>query len=315
MPSKFDYESLTYAYRESVHNELADTTLKHIDNSGGLFSRLDFEPTANPSQILETVHLASTPSTPDEIDMLANIAGPTLYPEVRAQLARRQSLLRALRQQMNDHVSIFPVSNHGKMIDIAVWSAGLVQELGLDNWRSRNALVISRGVTTIKAFGTIAASEVVQKIGHVFLSFPRTDTIENTTIDEELIDDNNARMRDAVDDWLGRHLIQKIGRHSSGHALNIAISGKTDKVTYGDDHRIDSMTLGKVSHGTVKMLRGGLVLPLTLWDDAADPIVEVGELRPVKSQDDILDIQGWQADTLASRLGVDRDSIEIERAA
>ena len=54
----FDYESLNYQDRKDIHDALAETTLKHISSSDGLFTAVPFDVAANPSQRIEYTHLS-----------------------------------------------------------------------------------------------------------------------------------------------------------------------------------------------------------------------------------------------------------------
>ncbi len=307
----FDYEKLSYEDRRSIHDALAETTLKHISASDGLFSSLDFDPAAHPSQILETTHLAPVPVAEGEPASLAATARHDLFHHTRDVLARQAGFTSAARVLLDHHgVNIFPVTNHGTIEDIAIWSAAWLEHLDQDTWQDQNGLVISRGVTTIGAFG-MAASEVVEKGGHVFMSFPRTETIERLGFDASLIDTNNRTMRREVHAWLGEDLLHKVLRHKLGKTLNIAWSGKTDAVQYGDDHKPDRVSMGKVGNGTLDIVKRGLVLPIVMWD-GGEPFVEIGELTKVETAKDARKVQEWQRGTLAKALGLSIDAVEVE---
>jgi hypothetical protein len=316
MPREFDYDSLTYTNRLDIHNALAETTLKHIVRSNGLFESMNFDPAASPSQMLETVHLGPVPATFEDqegsfgIRTLATVAGPNLYPLVRETLERQRAFTSAARLLLDQHTHIFPVTNHGNIADVAIWSAGWAEALESDHWQEQNGLIISRGVTTIKAF-EMAASEVVQKIGHAFMSFPRTRTIDELGFDRSLVDTNNRNMRSHVNRWLGEDLIHKFRKNVLGKSLHIAWSGKTDEITYGDDHRPESIRMGKIGKGTLDIVRRGLVLPVTIWD-GDDPILELGELTRVDNEADARRVQAWQGRTLAAALGLKTEAVTIE---
>lgn len=310
----FDYEKLSYEARKGIHDALAETTLKHIDASGGLFSPLEFDPAAHPSQMLEATHLEPAPVAEGEVASLASTARRDLFLRTREELARQSALTKTARFLLDSKgVNIFPVSNHGTIEDIAIWTAAWSEHLDEDTWQQQNGLVISRGVTTIGAFG-MAASEVVEKGGHVFLSFPRTQTIDGLDIDKQLIDTNNRNMRREVHAWLGEDLLHRVLRHKLGKSLNIAWSGKTDKVEYGDDRQPARITMGKVGKGTIDIVKRGLVLPIVMWDgkDGREPFVEIGGLTEVENLDDARRVQHWQSKTLAKALGISAEDVQVE---
>lgn len=309
MTKEFDYTKLTFEDRESIHNALAETTLKHIDASDGLFNQNPFNPAANPSQLLETVHLQPVPVRREEVSELANIASPNLFALIKSGLGKQRAFTSAARTLLAEGNHIFPVTNHGNIADVAIWYAAFSDHLEQDHWQDQDGIVISRGVTTIGAFG-MAASEVVEKAGHVFMSFPRTETIETLGFDKELINTNNKNMRKEIHNWLGEDLRHKILRNRIGRVLNMAWSGKTDRITYGSNHNLETITMGGVSGGTIDIVKRGLVLPMVLWD-GPEPIFELGELTKVVSHADTKRIQRWQGDTLATALGIPKDNVRL----
>lgn len=300
MIGDFRYESLSVADRRQIHNALAATTIKHINGGDGLFTAAPFDTAANPSQILENVHLDPAPTEIEEIVNLANHVGPHLFPAIADVMSFNRPFISAAKILLEQRNHIMPVTTHQQIADVALWNAAWLDALRLDDWPQRNGMIISRGVTTISAFG-MAASEVVQKEGATFLSFPRSKTIAELGIDENLIDTNNRRMRTAVSGWLGRVTTQ-------GKTLHSAWEGSTYKVDYGDDHRPERVEMGQVSKGVLSYLKKGLVLPVVVWD-CDDPIVVVGELAQVRTVADIEKIHEWQRTTLAKKLGLSDDKV------
>lgn len=306
MSREFDYTTLTFEDRKDIHDALASTTMKHIDGSNGLFSALDFDPAAHPSQLLETTHLSPVPVGDGEIAFLAESASRDLYHHTREVLANQPAFTSAARILLNKQgVNIFPVTNHGTIEDVAIWSAAWLEHLDEETWQEQNGLGISRGVTTIGAFG-MAASEVVEKAGHVFMSFPRTDTIERLGFDETLVSTNNRNMRKEVHTWLNQDLVHRVQRHKLGKSLNLAWSGKTDLVKRNDNHEPEHVTFGSVGRGTIDIVKRGWVLPVVIWSEG-DPFVEIGELTRVETRADALRVQLWQGRVLTKRLGVSVD--------
>lgn len=328
---EFDYTSLTFEHRLAIHNALAETTLKHIADSEGLFSALPFDPAASPSQMLEVVHLDSVPASFEDVDgtfginTMATVAGPNLYPCMQETYRKHPALSSMAHYFMTKYrVHIFPVTPHEKMQDVAIHAAAWGGAMQDDpRWQDTNGTAISRGVTTLEAFG-LAASEVMEKAGHAFLSFPRSKTIENLKqkfrevqlVDAEpididlLIDTNNRRMRGEVRDWLGHRL----SLHGRGVTYHQAWSGRTDTVLRDEESgKITNIELGRVSPGTLDIVKRGLVLPIALWD-GDDPLFEIGELTKVEDEKDIIHVQNWQRERIARYLGLKIDNVTIEAA-
>lgn len=312
MLREFDYETLTFNDRRDIHNALAETTLKHIQRSGNLFSRLDFDIARNHSQQLEVTHLDPAPTDRTEVAALAGIAAERLFPCIKDAIRARSGLSDQIRTYLRDGTNLYSVSTHQQIQDIAIWGAAISDILEDDHWQEQNGHIISRGVTTIQAFG-MAASEVLQKDGHVFMSFPRTETIEKLGFDERLIKTNNHRMRNEVDTWLRQDLKHRMLPNHLGRVLNVAWSGKTDKVYTGDDHKPKSVTFGSVGDATINMFKRGQVLPVVLWD-GDEPFCEIGEFTTVKDRSDVERVQRWQAQSLGKFLGLPEGAVNLETA-
>lgn len=310
MFGEFQYETLTFEMRKAIHDALAETTLKHVRQSGDLFHPLDYDPAKNPSQLLETTHLAPAPKDRSEVSGLAQIAAPQLFPCIEEAIRSRSGLGDKLREHLAAGTNIFSVSTHQQIQDIAIWGAAVSNQLEEDHWYEQNGHIISRGVTTIEAFG-MAASEVLQKDGHVFMSFPRTETIENLGFDETIVKTNNKRMRGEVATWLRQDLKHRLLPNQLGMSLNIAWSGKTDAVQKGDIGKPEGVTFGRVGEGTLRIVRGGLVLPIVMWD-GDEPFCEIGEFTTVRDNKDVIRVQQWQAKSLGRFLGLPSTAIKIE---
>ncbi|HSX45335.1 MAG TPA: hypothetical protein VLF39_04510 [Candidatus Saccharimonadales bacterium] len=308
--SNFNYKSLSYEDREAIHDNLAATTIKHISAFPDLFKPLPFNPAANPSQKLEDVHLKPAPSTIKEIHDLADTANAPLAQAARETLKREAAYVNAARFMLNRGENITSVTTHMNIADVALFQEGWIETIEQDNWQERNGLGISRGVTTIEAFG-MAASEVVQKMGHVFLSFPRTSTIRNVRIDPALVESNNRSWHREVNHWLGVPLppVTRLGR---GKMLHLAWEGKTPAVTYGDDHKPESMVLGNISKGTIGIVKHGPVQPVVIYEGGDEPVVEIGALTSVRNREDANRVQNWQRETLAGLIGISVEKITVE---
>jgi hypothetical protein len=322
MIGDFDYEKLTIDDRDHIHGVLSDTTLKHIGAAGELLDRMPLDIAANPSQRLEVVHLEPAPTSKEKAKELAetacNLMGSPDFSEfIGDELRKQRAFLGAAKvilNKMGENIS--PVTNHAMMADVAIFAEEWGQHLDSEHWQEQNGLIISRGVTTISALG-MAASELMQNAGHVFMSFPRTSTIEKLGIDPLLIDTNNKRMRKEVDKWLNQTLVHRIG-HNIGKSMNVALSGKTDDIVFGADHKPEEITLARAGRATTKLFKKGYILPVVIWDGKGntDHILELGELIEVKKDpdevfNDIVRAQLWQAETLANRLGLPKDKVRV----
>jgi hypothetical protein len=325
-----------------IHNALAETTARHIVANEGLFAARPFSPAANPSQLLETTHLYPVPATFEDVGdelgirSLARVASGNLDQAVRTELGRQRSFISLAEHNRREGKHLFNLTTHQKMIDVAIYDEVWAEATEHEHWQEDSGIGISRGVTTIEAFG-MAASEVAQKIGHVFMSFPRTRTIMNLVkefkerqverlkqdpdahyIDiEQLIGTSNRDMRGEIREWLGVNpssRIHRLGRHAAGRYFNWAIEGATTLVEYGDNHRPNRIQLGKVAKGVVDVLKHGYSLPIVLWDQD-DPIVEHGEATEVKNMADVAKIQEWQRATLALRLNLPDEAVTVEEIA
>ena len=336
----FDYTSLTYGQRLGVHNALADVTKKHVGLSNGLLELLDFDPATYHSQLLETVHLEPVPATFEDVPgpdgtlsirnlgiiSLATAAGPDLFPHIQATYARQRPLMSVIRRLLFEHHDNITVLSapHQKLPDIALEASGWAFALRDEpRWQEHNGIGISRGITTLGAFDGTPAPQELQKIGHVYLSFPRTETFKKMAeqykreakhskhpLDiDRLIDTNNRRLQAEVAEWSGTKL-SLTGYHPKGVALHLAEEGKSTPVTYDEDGKIKSIELGSVADGTIRMVEHGLVLPVTVWD-GSEPIFEIGELTKVKSQGDMNRVRNWQRETLARCLGLKLEQVSL----
>lgn len=313
MLRNFEYSTLNDEDREIIHDALAVTTVKHIAKDQNLFSPMPFDPAQSPSQMLEVVHLSPVPASLEEIHALANIANAPLAEAARESLKKQPAYLSAIRYLMDERgENIVAATTHANIADVAIWQSGWVEAMDRDDWqerRQRNGLGISRGVTTIQAFG-MAASEVVQKMGHVFMSFPRTETIQKTEIDPDLINTNNRLMRSEVKAWMSSGLPHKLHR-SPGKSLHLAWEGKTTRVNYGDNHKVESLVIGKIADGTLNLVKHSIVQPVAIWEEP-EPVVIIGELTEIKSRRDVDRVQAWHRETLAKIIGISPEQVAVE---
>lgn len=312
------YRRLDHEDRQKVHDALAQTTLKHIGAAPNLFRQRSFDLAANPSQHLEVVHLEPNPIPNEDAQGLANIAGGEYFRFLLEQAERDRALIGLQATYQEDtRKPLFSVSTHQSIIDIILLQTaqGLQKEDEL--WQAGTALTISRGVTTIEAFG-MAASEVTTKGGHSFLVFPRSKTILEAGVDPDLIELNNRRARIAILHWIGYNALGIRTSINPGPKHHFsAWEGATTKVTRDENGKLIGIELGRVADGVLSYMKHGITQPYVLWrGDCPDGFVYVaGEPTTVKSTEDIARVQKWQKDVLAERLGLSDDAVLMPKAA
>ena len=134
----FDYESLNYQDRKDIHDALAETTLKHISGSDGLFTAVPFDVAANPSQRVEHTRLSPAPTTFEEIDILSSVASPRLYPAIKEALDKQKSFVSIAEQRRKEGKHLFSLTTHQQMVDIALYDAAWVGATKHDKWEKDN---------------------------------------------------------------------------------------------------------------------------------------------------------------------------------
>lgn len=302
---------LSYQQLLGIHSSLAATTLKHIKQHQ-LFEPLEYDPAKNPSQRLDQIHLLPAPSTHENNRALAEVANQGISQASHNVLQEQPAYMGALRYHLQDGNNLASLTTHQSIMDVALFQQAMTEQLNPDDdpkdWQNNHGLIISRGVSSIGAFG-MAASEVAQKIGHVFQSFPRTDTLKNLDLPKNLIDENNSQLRREVKKWQGREMTNKV-RHFGGKILHMAWEGTTTKISYGDDHQPENLVLGRISDGTIDLVNKSLVQPVVIWD-GDEPVVEIGELTKVKNRQDVDRVQGWQRERLAYYSGVNPENVTV----
>lgn len=335
---KIPVYDLSYEQQRSIHNALAESTIGHIGKNQGLFEKLEFDSVANPSQDLRNVFLPSVTTSPEEVDDLAKLASPRLYPFLKEEFLVQGALMSILRKKRSENTAkghVFPVNTHQLMPDIAlveVATSIVEHELFDTPWHdivNSNGLIISRGVTTLQAFG-LAASEVVQKVSSVFLSFPRTETMRkiinetklpgNISFDD-IVDYNNNRMKSELMTWLPAgyaNLTEIMTIHPEARKRTfVAWSGTTDNVIGEDPYNPEQISIEQANYGILEPLKHGVILPMVTWDRGPDrdPILITGEIRNVRNKTDVDEVQEWQRLRLAKALGLDDDKVTIRKIA
>jgi hypothetical protein len=272
------------------------------------------------------MHLEPAPTTRDRLNGMATVVGQEFFPFIQDTLGGQRALMSALRLFMEQGKNIAVVTGpHVKIADVALLDVGYSEHIDEEYWQEQCGLIISRGVTTIEAFET-AASQVAQEAGHVFMSFPRTSTIEELIVNQDILTDeqfeslistNNRRMRKEVREWLAidlrANIAHAVGKRALGKTLFTAWEGQTTAVDYGEDHRPERIALKRAHPAILDVLKHCMVLPATIWDDSNRQVLELGELTEVKTVGDIQRVQEWQRQTLATALELPDDTVTISR--
>lgn len=224
---------------------LQELARPHVEASEGKLVLLDINPEEYPSQ--RTYHLKSK-SVVDDPEQLENLglAADPQFPEMRQKLQESTEgteRIEFMAELLKGSNNVAIPTNHGDLTDIAKVEGSLA--IDLINIMSpselqgiRRAIIISRIVSMIGAkldFANpssedgpaqeqegvviIPATDVLELFCHdIFLSYPRTETIESR-VQKTLIKAHNLGMR--------RSLMRTLGK--GGVLLGIAGSGTTDK--------------------------------------------------------------------------------------
>lgn len=340
MPSlsreSFDYETLDRGVREDIHNAFAASTLRHISAAPEWFSAALYAPEANESQLLETVRLGPVPSSLVEIDDLAKGAGSKFdfYEIIKDEAGKQSWYFDMCRENyLEDGQNLFVVSPHDNIADIAFEQVVWEHMIGYDDndWQEENGLAISRGITTVNALGEVA-TELLRKLGPVFLSFQRTETMKaveekyrkiaeeqgKEPIDFELLmKTNNRTLRGEVKEWMGMTAVGALQRHfgnRKGRTYHQAWTGKTGVVKRDEHGKPVALVFGEVADGVLDLVGHGHVVPnVTLYDEK--PLIKYAEPTKVRSKKDVLRVQGWQARVMADHLELPDSAITLEMAA
>ncbi len=309
---------------EQVHNAFSETVEKHID-AHDILERLHYDPDLYTFQSFDTVQLSAEPISPESLESLAGVANPRLYKAVREGLCTRQAVS-VMRKVRKNGRNLIIYTNHQSVTDMPVVATGMtLDEYTIDqddpnigdkrkwgDYITNNGVIVGRAMTTLQAVG-VPAVEVVRQGGEVFLSTPRTRTI-NTLVSSmpelllpTLINNSNGAMRRACKLWLEQSTSDNQRR------LYVAGGGRTD-VIKGDPAQPERISMGKAHPAVCSITSNATVLPTLSWDrgPTKDPIFILGPPTSIENASDIESVEAWQRRTLAGALGISLDSITVE---
>lgn len=324
---------LDHQQNNMIYEALASSTINHLEAEGSFFERLAFDPVTNQSQNLSTIYLPAVPTTVEQAEDLITKASPRLYPYLKERFTLQEDYISELSKKRSNYLyrgNVIHLNTHQSIEDvIALLAARSVVEHEARQipWREivgNNFTILSRGVSTLGAFG-FPAPEAVTLGGHVYLSFPRTETIlklaqtldlpGNITI-EEIIEENNSRLREHLSDFMPG--LTDIDTDTLPHPIAkrvgyIATSGTTDKVE-GDKYSPEEITLQEASPALAKSVAGATIAPVVTWDRGEDkePLLITGEFTTIRKYIDLQRVQEWHRKTLAKNLGIKDDKVTIK---
>lgn len=279
-----------------MFEELRRLAQPHVEASGGLFTLLEHDEAEYAAQSLGTWHVDGTPQDVGVVEWIAKGIEPRFGAFTEALAAREKEAREISRigEQLHKGQNIILVSNHGDLKDIAYTLAAYYIKLKEQGYRFHSSLVMSKIISFIGVgeHGDPAINILKNVCDEEYFSFPRTRSIEESKIAGSLVDGYNFRVRKAMEHRLGR----------GGNLFAMAASGTTDKPLAEDDGIV---SMGKVSHGTAKLMMTGnsLVVPVAVWLDKEGVVFEPCDIpRAVNSEDDAHAVMARIADTLTKNV-------------
>ena len=218
--------------------------------------------------------IKSLPSvSPTEVRLLAGIAEPNFEKMLGMILddttSREQFKTLGMVAQAGTKTSIITLHDENP-VDIAIAEALTVcvlEELGFE---PKYGLVLSKimshvGFELSPGAKPIPAVDLLRKMGHVYMSFPRTDSIKNSEIADDVISMYNASLR---------HIVAKDRKHGN-FILAAAPTGTMGRPSPTEEN---TTLIAPVRESTVGMI-SGLVLPLAVRVFQEEPSMAVLPLR------------------------------------
>ncbi|MBA2279233.1 hypothetical protein H0V99_02220 [Candidatus Saccharibacteria bacterium] len=263
----------------ALHDELTRLGQKHEGGDLGLVL-MNYDPVNHDDQRLSHVMNPISPDTNfDTIRLYASSALGNRYPDRFERMVEvfeaRTDLLNNIRTDLVEGKNIALITNHGKLEDIPIVQAALVCALGDEKYIKRNAIVVSKILTRLEAFG-LPASSVLSYLGHTFFSIPRSKSIFRSGIDNDIAQEENAIMLNALQQYI----------EEGGKMVAIAPSGSTDERNYKFDD-LTGLTLQRMSSGTANLLLlFDRILPVSVWLEApkGHKFLTIGELLSVRAK-------------------------------
>lgn len=241
--------------------QLQGIAREYVDQDDSLVL-LDIDPENYPAQA--SLSISGNPQSLDFIDGAAQVADTNygLLQEAAFSSPRSVEIVDQVCEELENGKSIVLVTNHAKLIDIAVAEAVLFTRLARQGVTPKTAIIISKVVSMIGVkFGEDpipAADALTWLCDDIYLSIPRTKAVEDAHLDSKL--KVAAQIHNSeISDRIGRLLSE------GGVLLGAAASGHVDHRNQGRN-----ITLETISNGTSRIMSGGeatLVLPVAIWSD------------------------------------------------
>ncbi len=266
----------------NIIEELSLMAKKHVDSSDGKLARLDNDPSRYPEQ--QEYSVKGAPQSEVVINSLAEIVEPNFSHLVdvinRSEDGKRQEISR-INEKFKNGDNIIIVTNHGELIDIALVEAAFYSVFKKADMAFNTSIIISKMVTMLgyKIGNDIAPCTDVLKMlcDDIFLSFPRSETIEKTAF-MKLVPDEIDRHNRLVRKSIGRLLMK------GTNLMAIAPSGSKDKEISKNNY-----SLGSINPGTIAIMRAEktFVLPIAVWLKSDQPFMEICDIpRKIQSDED-----------------------------
>lgn len=267
--------------KDTVTAELRTQAQKHANRPNSRLGMLPNNHKRHSGRGIERRVKALSEVTPAEVRRLAGMAEPNFEKMLGMILddPRRREQFRLLGAVAKSGTKTTIITLHDENpVDIAIAQALTVcveDELG---YQPKTGLVLSKimahlGFELTPGAKPIPAVDLLRIMGNVYFSFPRTDSIKESDIADDVIGMYNASLR---------HLVAK-DRRRGDFVLAAAPTG-----TMGRPNELDNSVLdiAPVKEATVGMI-SGLVLPMVLRVFKNEPFLEVLPITLVNSVPEI----------------------------
>lgn len=271
------------ANRKLVTSELRKIAAEHAEIPGSKLTLIPDDPKKYEGQGIERKVPAHKDANPEVVRALAITAEPMFQGMV--EIARKQQeetgIISFTGEFLRSNHTLKVVTLHedaADATDIAFGQAALQCVLAEKGYYPNFGIVISKimphlGYRFDEAAEAVPTVDALQYMGDIFFSFPRTKTIRESAIADDLVGTYNANMR-----WQASHA----SRHGN-YVLGAAPTGTRGKPDEADPSLIH---IPHVSPASAKLM-SGLVLPLVIRLQQEQPIFQILPPRAVNGLDDM----------------------------
>lgn len=236
-------------YQQGVSDELRKLAEPHAESSD-IMELLPDDPEAYPDQKITNVFHDSTPSSVETITSLATASNPQ-FPtmvETLLDLEAKHGELSRIHEDLAAGGNLIIATNHSDIRDVAEVLCAFNVALRTsgnsvgDEADFKTLLMLSKMITHVAFFGVPAVEMLDNLCDRQYYSFPRTKSIERSSISESAIKLYNSALRKIVAHQMAR----------GGNVMGVALSGTTDKP---DREEPSKVVLARVTPGTAQMTR------------------------------------------------------------